>query len=161
MNKTVSNCIFVVSIGVWVAVSLAAPWVLSDKNEFLKGFVAHELLPVLGVFVAITLASTASLHLEFNRIEYAVKKTFLSGTRAAVKKSAISLIALFAMASALVVVKPLLDTQSEVAMAIVNGLALLILIFNLLVLVDLTQLVFKIEPIHKLLGEEDDHGSGS
>jgi len=139
----------------WVILSFATPWVLGDNNTFLKNFVNQELLNVLGVFVAITLASTANLHLEFNNIEYAVHKTFLTGTRAAVKKSAFSMIVLFALAVVVVVVKPLFNTSSEITMSFMNGLALLIILFNILVLTDLTKLVFKIEPLHKMMGDDE------
>ena len=155
MNKIISRCIFIVSIGMWVILSFATPWVLGDNNTFLKNFVNQELLNVLGVFVAITLASTANLHLEFNNIEYAVHKTFLTGTRAAVKKSAFSMIVLFALAVVVVVVKPLFNTSSEITMSFMNGLALLIILFNILVLTDLTKLVFKIEPLHKMMGDDE------
>ncbi len=155
MNKIVARCIFIVAIGMWVVLSVAAPWVLGDKNTFLKNFVNQEFLNVLGVFVAITLASTANLHLEFNNIEYAVRKTFLTGTRAAVKRSAFSMIVIFVLAVVVVVVKPLVDSNSEIAMSFMNGLALLLVLFNMLVLTDLTQLVFRIEPLHKMTGEDE------
>lgn len=155
MNKIVARCIFIVAVGMWVVLSVVAPWVLCDKNTFLKNFVNNELLNVLGVFVAITLASTANLHLEFNNIEYAVRKTFLTKTRAAVKSSALSMIVLFALALMVVVVKPLIDSSSDIAISFMNGLALLIVLFNLSVLTDLTLLVFKIEPLHKVLGEDE------
>ena len=45
------------------------PSYLSDKNEFMHHFVNHELLALLGIIMTITLASAASLHLEFNKIE--------------------------------------------------------------------------------------------
>lgn len=152
MNKIIARCILTVAVGVWIALSVAAPWVLSDKNEFLRHFIGGDLLNVLGVILAITLASAANLHLEFNNIENLVKKTFLGRTRTAVKKSAFSLIILFVIAVVTVVVKPLLN-QSDITMSIVNGLCLLVILFNVLVLTDLTALVFRIEPLHKVVGE--------
>lgn len=154
MNKIIARCIFTVAIGVWIVLFTAAPWTISDKNEFLKHFVGGDLLNVLGVILAITLASAANLHLEFNNIENIVKTTFLSRTRSAVKKSAFSLIILFVIAVTVVVVKPLV-ISNENSEAFMNGAALLIVIFNMLVLTDLTFLVFSIEPLHKMVGKSD------
>ena len=156
MNKTISYCIVIVSIGVWIILSIVEPWVLNDTNTFLRDFVNHELLNVLGVIMAITLASAANLHLEFNKIEDAAKKTILSGTRAKVKTSSFFMIYLFILAVVVVVVKPHF-TVSEVTTSFFNGLALLIVIFNILVLVDLTKLVFSIQPIHKIVTSKDEN----
>jgi hypothetical protein len=52
---------------------------------------------------------------------------------------------LFLFAVVIVVLKPLLP-HSEAAEAVVNGLALIILLFNVLILPDLTQLAFSIKP---------------
>ena len=97
--------------------------------------------------MAITLASTANLHLELNRIENAAKKAILTRTRAAVSCSAFSMIAGFVLAVVVVVIKPHLP-QSQIAMSFVNGAALLIILFNILVLIDLTQLAFSIKPLY-------------
>lgn len=155
MNKVVSRCVFVVSVGVWVILSCAAPWVLGDNNGFLADFVNHELLNFLGVIVAITLASTANLHLEFNKIEDSAGRAFLYNTRRAVRNSAYSLLFLLGLAVVVVIAKPF-AVGSQVATSFANGLALLIVLFNILVLVDITRLVFRIEPMHKLFPEDDE-----
>lgn len=149
MNKTIQRCIFVVALGVWAALSFAAPWVLCDgKNGFLKGFVNHELLGVLGVILAITLASAGNIHLTLNTLEEAAGKIFLMATRQAVKSSAYSLIFVFGLAVLLVTIKPHVG-DSETATSLVNGFALILLLVNILVLTDLTQLVFRIGPMMK------------
>lgn len=153
MNKIVARCVFISSIAVYIVLSISAPWVLGDKNEFLKNFVNHEFLNLLGVIVAITLASAANLHLEFNKIEDMAKREILPRTRAKVKLSSIWLIALFALGFLTVTVKPLIP-YSEISTSLVNGIAVLIVIFNILVLIDLTQLVFRIEPIYKINSDE-------
>jgi hypothetical protein len=155
VNKIVSRCTFIVAVGVWVVLSITAPWVLGDANTFLKNFVNHELLGVLGVIVTITLASAANLHLQLNRIEDEFKKTFLTSTRRAVKQSAFSMIVIFAIAVVDVVVKPLLPS-GDMSASFANGIALLVILFAILVLIDLTQLVFKIEPIHKMLPNDEE-----
>lgn len=160
MNKIIARCIFIVSIGVWIVLSVSEPWVLSDQNKFLREFVNHELLNVLGVIMAITLASAANLHLEFNKIEDAANRTFLTKTRSAVKLSAFSLITLFSLAVVAVVIKPHVS-ESDVAMSFVNGFALLIVLFNILVLVDLTKLVFSIEPLHKFITKDESQNKKS
>jgi len=154
VSKVISRCIFTAAVGVWIVLSVSSPWVLSDKNSFLKDFVGGDLLNVLGVILAITLASSANLHLAFNSIENEVKKTFLVRTRAAVKKSAFSLIILFVIAVVAVVVKPLLP-QSEISMSIVNGICLLVVLFNILVLTDLTALVFRIGPLYEIIPDNE------
>lgn len=71
----------------------------------------HELLAVLGVILAITLASAAQLHLTFNQIEESYQdKGGLSRSRRRVHSAAYWLIGLFLVAVLLVVVKPLLGS---------------------------------------------------
>lgn len=123
-------------------ISCAHPQWLSDNNAFLKGFVNHELLAVLGVIVTITLASAASLHLELNRLEDATNENF-SEARTATKAYAYLLIALFALALVLVVLKPLLAINAHLEAAF-NGTAIWIITINILSLMDLTGAVFAI-----------------
>jgi len=153
VNKVVIRCIFIVSVGAYIIVSLCAPWVLSDHNIFLKEFVNHEFLNLLGIIVAITLASAANLHLEFNKIEDTVGRAFLSRTRNSVKRSVSWLIGGFSFGFLLVVAKPLLPPV-ETSTALINGIAVLIVIFNILILIDLTQLVFKIRPMFEIVKED-------
>ena len=82
MNKTVMRCIVICAVAVWIILSLAVPWVLADTNPFLKGFVNHKLLSVLGVIVTITFASAANLHIELNKIEEAAGQSGFGNTRA-------------------------------------------------------------------------------
>lgn len=146
MNRTIAYCTLIVFAVAGVLVAILAPQYLSDNNVFLKGFVNHEFLNILGVILAITLASTANLHLAFNRIEEKYRSPGgLSRSRENLKKATYWLISLFFAAIVLVVVKPL-ACQTETAQALFNGAALLILIWHVLVLVSLTQLVFRIEP---------------
>ena len=145
MNKTVAQCSMIAALTVWVVLSFVAPDVLSDKNTFLKGFVTHELLGFLGVIVTITLASAANLHLKLNELEEKVQKQVFSRTRSMVKKSAYWLIGMLLIALLLVVIKPVVAT-SNIAEALFNGAALLVVFFNILVLIDLTQSAFSLEP---------------
>lgn len=129
MSKAVGICALICFGAVVIIVAIVQPSVLSDKNEFLKGFVNHEFLNVIGVILAITLASAANLHLEFNKIEERFrKKGGLSGTRAEVRSAARALIYLFAAGVAVVVAKPLLS-PTDSAQCLWNGSALFILLW--------------------------------
>lgn len=125
-----------------VAISCSHPEWLSDKNVFLKGFVNHELLAVLGVIVTITLASAANLHLELNRLENSTGEAFQEA-RKATKAYAYLLIFLFTAALVIVVLKPLVASTTSMQ-SIFNGAAILIVVLNILSLVDLTGAVFAI-----------------
>lgn len=155
MNKILARCILIVAIGVWVCISLAAPWVLDDTNSFLRDFANHEFLNVLGLIVAITLASTANLHLQFNQIEDHVRTRFLNSTRASVKNSSYWLVFVFVMGIIAVTAKPLLPAHA-VSSALVNGFVLLILLSSILVLIDITRLVFQIPPMFEVTDETDE-----
>lgn len=145
MNKTVAQCSMIAAVVVWIVLSCVVPDVLSDKNTFLKGFVTHELLGFLGVIVTITLASAANLHLKLNELEEKVQKQVFSKTRSMVKKSAYWLIGMLLIALLLVVIKPVVANSNTVE-SIFNGAALLVVFFNILVLIDLTQSAFSLEP---------------
>lgn len=143
MNKTIAWTALIGLTTVLLTVSAAAPYLLSDDgNPFLKGFVTHELVSLLGVIVAITLTSTATIHFELNKLEAQSSFPF-TRTRTAVRRSAYSLIILFALGGILVIMKPLMGNDPH-ATAAANALAISIVLFNLFVLVDLAQTTFKI-----------------
>lgn len=145
MTRSISWCLIICVAAIIVVCAIAKPEYLSDKNEFLHHFVNQELLALLGIIMTITLASVASLHLEFNKVEERVKKRFLVNTRRGVQQGAYALIVLFALSVVLVVVKPLIHS-GEVAVALANGLAVLIVFFNVMILLELTHLAFGIQP---------------
>lgn len=148
MNRTIARCAFISVMVGWIVLSLTAPAVLSDKNSFLKGFVNQELLGFLGVVVTITLASAANLHLELNKLEEQIKKRVFNETRNAVKMSAYSLIKMLLLALVIVVSKPLIVITDDylISSSFLNGAALLIVFANILILADLMQTAFKLEP---------------
>src|SRR6266478_2285115 len=135
MTRSIAICTLIAAIAVVLICAIYNPSYLSDQNEFLHHFVNQELLALLGIIMTITLASAASLHLEFNKIEERYKKRGLSNTRRGVAQGAYCLIALFLAATVLVVVKPLLP-HSETAEALVNGIALILVLFNVLILLE-------------------------
>jgi CBS domain containing-hemolysin-like protein len=147
MTKTIAYCALIIFFGVICAVSVAAPGILSDQNQFLKGFVTQEILAMLAVIVSITLASTSALHLELNKIEERHGHRGFVKTRAGIKQAAFTLIILLVAAVALVVGKAAMALCLENrGQAFLNGLALFILLWNVLILISITQAVFAIKP---------------
>ncbi len=139
----------IVASAALLTISLAAPWALGDaRNTFLKNFVNHEMLSFLGVVVTITLASAASLHLELNKLEEAAGGRVFIMTRRRIHMSAYALIWALVLAVGLVTAKPLLG-DSDVATSLANSLAVIIILFNVLVLADLTKATFSLEPNFK------------
>ncbi len=146
VNKTVAQCSVICAAAVWVALSILAPWVLSDQNTLLANFISQgSFIAFLGVVVTITLASAANLHLELNKMEEKINKRVFNKTRLSIKKSAFWLIAMLLLAVFLSSIKSLV-CDTEIAQSFLNGACLLIVLFNVLVLIDLTQTAFALEP---------------
>ncbi|BBK30374.1 hypothetical protein STHU_10080 [Allostella humosa] len=138
MSKTISWCILVIAAALVVVMAASAPMVLSDKNTFLMGFVNHEFLNLLGVILAITIASAAQLHLALNNIEekHGGKDIFVR-TRRGIRSGSYYLIALFLIGIVVVVAKPHL-AHNEWSQTVFNGSALFILLWYALILVSVT-----------------------
>ncbi|MEJ0063962.1 MAG: hypothetical protein WDO70_12465 [Alphaproteobacteria bacterium] len=150
MNKTIARCVMIVAVGLWIAIAIFSPHLLGDSNTFLKGFVNQEFIGLLGVVVTITLASAANLHLELNKLEEKVNKAIFRNTRTSVRLSAYTMIWTMFFGLVLVVIKPLIcGGDNESVSALINGGALLIVLSNIIILADLTQAIFKIEPSFK------------
>ncbi len=145
MTRTIAICALICAATLVVVIAACRPEWLSDTNDFLHNFVNHELLGLLGIIMTITLASAASLHLEFNKIEERFKQRGLKKTRHGVTQDAFCLIGLFFISVLIVVIKPIVG-HGEVAEAVFNGAALVILLWNILILVEITQLAFAIQP---------------
>lgn len=119
----------------------------SDSNRFLRDFVNHELINVLGITLAVTLASAAQIHLAFNRIEEQHRvRNALEKARRELRQSTYWLISLFVAGVAVVAIKPVASGDSATAQTFFNMLALFVLLWHVLIMVSLTQLVFTIEP---------------
>lgn len=99
----------------------------------------------MGVVVTITLASAANLYIELNKLEDKLDLPAFSRSKANVRHSAYTLIATLIAAVVVVVVKPLVVVGEQSAAA-VNGTALSILLVAILILVDLTQAAFNLDP---------------
>jgi hypothetical protein len=147
MNNLIGYAILIAITLVIIVLSACQPQLLSNKNSFLDGFVNHEFLNILGVIVAITAASASNVHLELRRLEseYNFPNGF-ENTRREVKRGAFALLWLFLAAFVLVVVKPILSTNENIE-SLLNGAAVVIIAWNILVLLALLQLAFKVGPI--------------
>lgn len=160
MTKSIAWMALIALAGILGAASFCAPYYLSDQgNTFFKNFVTHELLSVLGVIVTITLASAANLHLEINKLRDRTEEEF-EEARVAIRLSSYSLIGAFVLAGLLVMIKPvLLDTPT--VSALINSAVIIIMIFSVGVLADLTAAVFDIPPLKELRKRDDDPQGGA
>jgi len=145
MSKSVSYCILIGWAVVVVVLSAVSPNVLSDNNAFLKNFINHEILNVLGVILAITIASAGQLHLTLNSIEekHSAPNHFVK-TRNGIRSASYGLVWLFFVELVIVVIKPLLCAEGW-AQSIFNGASLMVVICSVLALVSIVQAVFAIK----------------
>ncbi len=134
--------VFLLACSFMLVISYLEPSIFSDSNQFLAQFVNHEYLNFMAVMVTITLASTANIHIELRKKEKLAGKDFLTKTKAAVRKSAFSLIWALSFSVILVFIKPLIP-QTEFALSLVNSLAIATIIWSILVILDITKLAFK------------------
>lgn len=147
MTKTIAWIALLTLTAILGSASFCAPYHLSDAgNLFFRNFVNHELLSVLGVIVTITLASAANLHLEINKLQEATGDEFAEA-RSAIRLCSYSLIAVFVVAAVLVMVKPAVG-DDQTATALINSGVVLLLVFSVGVLSDLTGAVFAIQPLN-------------
>lgn len=145
MNRTIAICVLVGWCVIWAVSVLAAPWALSDSNKFFANFVNHELLGFMGVLVTITLSSAANLFITLNALEDKVDAAVFSKTKRNVKSSAYHLIGSLIAAFALVALKPLVAHGPQ-AEAATNGVAVGIVLYSILILIDLMQAAFGLDP---------------
>lgn len=143
MNKLDLRVVFALATSMMVVGVFVEPSLFGDENLFLAGFVNHEFLSFMGIIVSITLASTVSLHMALTRKEDEKGQCFLSGTKAAVRKSAFSLIWALIAAIFLVVTKAALP-EVHPWDGLCNVAALAIILFGIFVMYDITKLAFRL-----------------
>lgn len=151
MTRTFAYCCLVAMVAAVVCVAAFNPSWINDKNTFLAAFVNHEFLALLGVIVSITLASMGQLHLTLNEIEKSAKERFLFRIRRNVKSSAYALIFLFLVGFVIVILKgtivaPNGDGKDHPAIAFLNGFAIVVVVWTLMILASIMQVVFAITP---------------
>lgn len=142
MAKWILFCTWIV---LWLLLSAAAPWVLSDANEFLRNFVNHEFLGFMGVVVTITLASASNLYIEMRKLEDRVDAGVFANSKRDVRQAAYALLLAFVVAVILVVVKPLLGSGAHIQ-SVVNGAALTVILFSIITLSEITVASFSLDP---------------
>jgi Na+/proline symporter len=146
MTKTIAWTLLIALTAVVVVLSAVNPAVLGRENAFLDEYAGVDMLNVLGVILAITLASAGQLHLTLNQIEerHKTKSSFVS-TRASIMGSAYMMIWLFCGGMLLLAIKSAFPDVAW-ARSFFNGAAVVVTIWNVLVLVSLTGLIFRIKP---------------
>lgn len=144
MNPVISKIILVVSVGVSVCLVAYRPDWIGDQNQFLRDFVNHEYLNILGVILAITLASLSQLHLALGRLQGKLGADGLADIRAEIKSSAVWLILGFILGLLAIILKPLI-IFGEAGAASINAFCMIILLFYILILADITLSVFDID----------------
>ena len=142
--KVVYICSIVVSFLAMILVVIFAPHWLSDSNGFMKKFMTHEILNIFGVILAITLASAAQIHLEFNRLEERWGSRKLEKARDEIKQGSIFLVIVFGLSVVLLILKSILDSYERLQAGF-NGFLLLLLLANMFTLLDMLNTVFVIK----------------
>ena len=145
MNRGASYCSLMVVGFFLLAATVFRPHLISDENRFLADFVNQNVLAILGVILAITLASAAQIHLALNETESRMKRPFLHKTRIGVHSSSYCLIWLFLASILLVLVKPYFIAWVE-WQSFFNGAVLFSLFWMVLIMASLMRLVFAIKP---------------
>jgi len=149
MANILGYTILLLFAAVNICLSFSQPSVLSDQNSFLKNFVNHELVSVLGVMLAITVASASNITIELRKMEsqYGVAGSF-KGTRLEVEKGAFALIYIFALSFALVLLKDVFKKAwGDTGESLINGFALFFVFWTVMILYSLMTLAFQIGPI--------------
>lgn len=120
------------------------------KNTFLVGFISHEILAILAVILSITFASVANVHLSLNRIVRVVfrrdwKRGILASepVRKEINSNAWLLFWAFIVCIGALIVKGVLGDNVYIESSM-NGIALTVLLLNVLVLHDMYKTIFAI-----------------
>ena len=129
-----------------VLVPLYCPQFLIE-NHFLEDFINHKLLNILAIIMTVTVASAANIHLAFNRAEEIINNPdYFRNARKETNQSAYWLIGLFLGAVIILIVRSYL-IEDMFMVSLLNGVALVILLMNILVLVDVVGTVFAMHPL--------------
>lgn len=149
MNRDAPVVIFIAFCSLLATTIAFYPSVLSDTgNLFLRDFMDNDILSVLGFITAVGNASTLSIFLHLNHLEDCSAAKFIR-TRKSLKKSAVSLVALFALVFSSLIIKPLLP-EGERYSATTNSIGVLCIFFALSVLRDITITVFRIPTVKRI-----------
>lgn len=137
----ISYAILVLAFAAVVGLTYCKPTVLGD-NRFIQNLADNQSLGILGVVIAIFLPTAATLYVRLSEIERQLRRS-LKRTRAKIKYNCIEVVVLFVLTAGALMVKAWAGDVSWVASA-ANGIVLWVILSNLLVLVDLTNVMFKV-----------------
>jgi len=144
--KIINTIFLIVSAGVIIALSVCSPSILTD-NEFLKGFVTHEILGMLGVIMTISITTIATIHIWFNELEAKHGKRVFSGARREINQSALVFIGLFVTQLFVLIFKSLhIFTVNPTAQSLFVGVSILLLLASVMTLIDIMNVVKALTP---------------
>lgn len=132
--------------GVFVAMSICRPDILA-KNEFLVGFVNHEVLNIMAVIMTISIASIATIHIWFNELEDKHQQRVFGGARRQINQAAFLFIGLFLAQLVLLIIRSLeIFEGSDIARSLFNGASVILLLCTVLTLADIMSVVRALTP---------------
>lgn len=148
MKKVNSHHIILIAYALFVAIAtLCKPQFLAS-NTFLNQFVGADMLSLLAVILAITFASVANIHLAINQIVARVYHSRLrdgqaaaSETRSEINSNAWLLFYAFIICAVAIFIRSF-DKDNFVLNSAMNGLAIGMLLVNVLVFRDIYRTVF-------------------
>jgi len=142
--------IILVAFILFCAVSTVSVPTFLAENIFLQGFINHEILALLAIILAITFASVANIHLALNRIIMrTVGRKKERGQQASqkvrreVNSNAWLLFWAFIVCVISLIVKGSMPDHTYIVSAM-NGVALAVLLLNVLVFYDIYRAIFAI-----------------
>ena len=142
--------IILVAFILFCAVSTVSKPEFLAANYFLKGFINHEILALLAIILAITFASVANIHLALNRIvmrafgrKSALGQQASEPVRQEINSNAWWLFWGFIACAISLIVKGSMPEHIYVVSAM-NGVALSVLLLNVLVFYDIYRAIFRI-----------------
>jgi hypothetical protein len=144
MTKAIYIIFIIVLAGVITAASICAPTLLA-KNEFLGGFVDHEILGIMAVIMTISIASIATIHIWFNELEQKHGKRVFGKSRHEINQAAFIMIWLFVGQLGLLVVRSNF-LGSDRAISFFNGGSILLLLASVVTLLDVMGTVKALTP---------------
>jgi len=149
MKRETAEGVTLLSLTGAIVLTGFAPKVLAE-NTFLDAFVSHEIMAFLIVILTITLASVGSIHLTMTETlqrmvpdkeaRERVEKGAAADFRAEINSSAWYLFWAFVVCAASLVVKG--QWHNDYVKSAVHGLAITVVILNLLILRDLYKTIF-------------------
>jgi hypothetical protein len=142
--KNIYVILMIVLAGVFVAMSVCVPHVLAE-NQFLIGFINHEILGIMAVIMTISIASIATIHIWFNELEEKHGKTVFGKARREINQAAFTMIWLFVGQLALLIIRSLF-LQSIIVVSLFNGGSLLLLLASVITLLDVMGTVKSLTP---------------